>query len=62
MFHYLRASNQKYFGYHSFRPLQLQVVTACLEGRDSFVCMATGAGKSLCYQFPPLVASKVGEL
>jgi hypothetical protein len=38
--------------------LKLEMIRACLEGRDSFLCMATGAGKSLCYQLPALLTQK----
>ena len=43
------------FGYTSLRPLQAEAMNAALEGRDALVVLATGAGKSLCYQAPALV-------
>ncbi len=42
------------FGYQSFRAGQEEVVQATLNGQDSLVIMATGSGKSLCYQIPAL--------
>ncbi len=39
------------FGFSAFRPNQRAVLDAVLAGRDCFTLMATGAGKSLCYQF-----------
>lgn len=42
------------FGYQSFRNGQQQVIDATLNGQDSLVIMATGNGKSLCYQIPAL--------
>eukprot|EP01116_Phalansterium_solitarium_P013077 TRINITY_DN2997_c0_g1_i3.p1 TRINITY_DN2997_c0_g1~~TRINITY_DN2997_c0_g1_i3.p1 ORF type:complete len:1063 (+),score=274.52 TRINITY_DN2997_c0_g1_i3:173-3361(+) len=40
------------FGFNEFRPLQNEIVSACLAGRDNFVLMATASGKSVCYQLP----------
>ncbi|MDC2825969.1 DNA helicase RecQ [Rodentibacter pneumotropicus] len=42
------------FGYQSFRKGQEEVINTTLNGQDSLVVMATGNGKSLCYQIPAL--------
>jgi len=50
---------QDIFGYKDFRPCQQQVIDAVIRGRDAFVLMPTGGGKSLCYQIPALHRSGV---
>ena len=56
----LEATLQQYFGHDKFRPGQLDVITAVLEGRDAAVFWATGSGKSMCYQIPALHSDGVG--
>ncbi|XP_071718043.1 uncharacterized protein [Rutidosis leptorrhynchoides] len=54
----MESTLKEYFGFSMFRPYQKEIIEKILQGRDSLVVMATGSGKSLCYQVPPLVANK----
>ncbi|KAL6516416.1 hypothetical protein OROGR_019721 [Orobanche gracilis] len=54
----MESTLKKYFGFSNFRPYQKEIVENILQGEDCLVVMATGSGKSLCYQVPPLVVKK----
>ncbi len=45
---------KKYWGYSSFLPHQKEIIASVIEGNDVLAVMATGGGKSLCYQLPAL--------
>ena len=50
---------KKYWAYRDFRPLQEEVISSALDGKDTLALMPTGGGKSLCYQVPALVKDGV---
>mgnify|MGYP001202800363 CR=1 FL=1 len=52
----LHSELKKYFGFSDFKGLQEPVIENLLEGKNSFVIMPTGGGKSLCYQLPALIS------
>ena len=51
----LTEALKKYFGFDKFKGDQEQIIRNLLDGKDTFVLMPTGGGKSLCYQLPSLL-------
>jgi ATP-dependent DNA helicase RecQ len=51
----LKEKLKEYFGFSSFRGSQEKIINNLLSGRNTFVLMPTGAGKSLCYQLPAII-------
>ncbi len=55
----LHEKLREYFGFSSFKGNQESVIRNVLAGKDTFVLMPTGGGKSLCYQLPALIMDGV---
>ncbi|MHA7877350.1 MAG: DNA helicase RecQ [Bacteroidota bacterium] len=55
----IRAKLKQVFNYDQFREEQEAIITNVLAGKDTFVVMPTGGGKSLCYQIPALMQAGV---
>ncbi len=51
----LTEALKKYFGFDKFKGDQEAIIRNLLDGKDTFVLMPTGGGKSLCYQLPSLL-------
>ncbi len=51
----LHQALKKYFGFDKFKGLQEEVIKSVVAGKNTFVVMPTGGGKSLCYQLPALM-------
>ncbi len=51
---------KRFFGYDAFKEHQEKIIESLLAGKDAFVLMPTGSGKSICYQIPVMIRSGVG--
>ena len=51
----MEATLKKYWGYDSFRPMQKEIISSALAGKDTLAILPTGGGKSICFQVPAMM-------
>ena len=55
----MEATLKKYWGYDSFRPMQKEIISSALAGRDTLAILPTGGGKSICFQVPAMMSDGI---
>lgn len=50
---------KEYWGYNDFRPLQEDIISSVLAGKDTLALLPTGGGKSICFQVPAMAMDGV---
>ncbi|MBR5736880.1 MAG: ATP-dependent DNA helicase RecQ [Bacteroidales bacterium] len=55
----MEATLKRYWGYDSFRPMQKDIISSALEGRDTLAILPTGGGKSICFQVPTMMSDGI---
>src|SRR5688572_4814112 len=55
----LKLALAEHFGFDNFKGEQEEIIKSILGGKDTFVIMPTGGGKSMCYQLPALISEGV---
>ena len=51
----MQSTLKKYWGYDAFRPMQQEIISEALAGRDVLALLPTGGGKSICFQVPAMM-------
>ncbi|MDR0694245.1 MAG: DNA helicase RecQ [Prevotellaceae bacterium] len=59
---FLYGQLKTYFGFDTFKSRQEAIIRNVLAGKDTFVLMPTGGGKSMCYQLPALIMEGVAVI
>jgi ATP-dependent DNA helicase RecQ len=51
----MQETLKRYWGYDAFRPMQAEIISEALAGRDVLAILPTGGGKSICFQVPAMM-------